>query len=226
MSVNADAAEQVVRLSLQGTEVICRITGRAAEKIAMMIIAAMKQSNKTKGKARLVQMLKAGKPLKVIEVRKEDLKVFQEQAKRYGVLYCVLRERNGKKGGPERTSVDVFIREEDGPKINRIEEKFHFNTVKRDATVNEARQSLRESQEKNDSPFSRENPSGIDGLSENGSKRSQPNRRDPSYGDGQTDRPSLRPVLERKKQEYRNDLNDLGRAAKELNQLKGKENVK
>ena len=51
-------------------------------------------------------------------------------------------------------------------------------------------------------------------------------RRNPSYGDGQTDRKSLKPVLERKKQEYKNDLQDLARAAKELNQMKGKDQTK
>ena len=31
MSVNGDAAEQVVRLTLEGTEVVAKLTGRAAE---------------------------------------------------------------------------------------------------------------------------------------------------------------------------------------------------
>ena len=220
MSVNAEAAEQVVRLSLEGTEVICRLTGRAAKEIAMMLIAAMKQSNKTKGKARLVQMLKSGKPLRVITVQKEDLKVFQDQAKRYGILYCVLRNR---KDPANQKEVDVFIREEDASKVNRIAEKFAFNTTHRANYVNESRQSLQGEKEKNDTPFPEENAD----RSGNGLGRTPSmGRRNPSYGDGQTDRKSLKPVLERKKQEYKNDLQDLARAAKELNQMKGKDQTK
>lgn len=46
-----------------------------------------------KGKARLDSLLKSGKELKVFAIRHEDLKKFCEEAKRYGVLYSVLKEK-------------------------------------------------------------------------------------------------------------------------------------
>ena len=39
-------------------------------------------------------MLKSGKALKVYSVRQKHLKVLKEQAKRYGILYCILRNKN------------------------------------------------------------------------------------------------------------------------------------
>ena len=55
MSSSSDAAEQVVRLSLEGVEVAAKITGEAARDIAGLLIAALKnpKSSKTKGKTRL-----------------------------------------------------------------------------------------------------------------------------------------------------------------------------
>ena len=41
-------------------------------------------------------MIKSGKELKVFSIPQKDLKKFTEQAKRYGVLYCVLRDKNTK----------------------------------------------------------------------------------------------------------------------------------
>ena len=44
-----------------------------------------------------------------------DLKQFCEASKKYGVLYCVLKDRNADDG-----ITDVMVRAEDASKINRI----------------------------------------------------------------------------------------------------------
>ena len=97
MTNGGDAAEQVVRLSLEGFEVAARLTGSAAKNVAILLASVLKQeatqANKTRGKARLTNMIKSGKELKVFSIPNKDLKKFTEQAKRYGVLYCVLREK-------------------------------------------------------------------------------------------------------------------------------------
>ena len=68
MNPGGDAAEQVVRLSLEGVEVAAKITGNGAKQIAVLLYAALKQEQKTKGKARLTSMLKSGKELKVYTI--------------------------------------------------------------------------------------------------------------------------------------------------------------
>lgn len=97
MNNGGDAAEQIVRLSLEGFEVAVRLTGSAAKNIAILLASVLKQeisqSNKTRGKARLTNMIKSGKELKVFSFQQKDLPKFTEQAKRYGVLYCVLRDK-------------------------------------------------------------------------------------------------------------------------------------
>ena len=117
MNPGGDAAEQVVRMSLEGVEVAARITGTGAKNIAVLLAAVLKEEQKTKGKARLTSMLKSGKELKVFTVQQKDIKKFSQEAKRYGVLYCVLKDKNNKS---ENAIVDVIARADDASKIQRI----------------------------------------------------------------------------------------------------------
>ena len=52
MNNSGDAAEQVVRLSLEGFEVVAKVSGEAAKNIAVLLLAALKQEQKAKGKDR------------------------------------------------------------------------------------------------------------------------------------------------------------------------------
>ncbi len=69
MNNGGDAAEQIVRLSLEGFEVAVKLTGSAAKNVAILLASVLKQeinqSSKTRGKARLTNMIKSGKELKV-----------------------------------------------------------------------------------------------------------------------------------------------------------------
>lgn len=127
MNNSGDAAEQVVRLSLEGTEVALKLTGSAAKNVAAAIYAVLKNKDKSKikGRQRLTAMLKSGKELKVFTVSEEHLKQFATEAKRYGVVYCALRG----KGKSEDGLVDVMVRAEDASKINRIVDRFKLATV-------------------------------------------------------------------------------------------------
>lgn len=125
MNTSGDAAEQIVRMSLEGTEIALRLSGAAAKNIAAMLYAALKDTDKTKthGRQRLAAMMKSGKQLKVFTVSRDHLKLFAKEAKRYGVVYCALR------GKSEDGMVDILVRAEDSPKINRIVERFKLITV-------------------------------------------------------------------------------------------------
>ncbi|WP_312104065.1 PcfB family protein [Pygmaiobacter massiliensis] len=127
MNSSGDAAEQIVRMSLEGIEVAAKITGAGAKNIAAILYTILKNKdkNKIKGRQRLTAMLKSGKELKVFTVSEENLKQFTVEAKRYGVVYCALRGKNQSNDG----LVDVMVRAEDASKINRIVERFKLSTV-------------------------------------------------------------------------------------------------
>ena len=48
MNSSGDAAEQVVRLSLEGLEVAARLSGSAAKNIAILLVSVLKEEQKTK----------------------------------------------------------------------------------------------------------------------------------------------------------------------------------
>ena len=138
MNTGGEAAEQIVRMSLEGFEVAAKITGAGAKNIAILLYSILKEERKTKGKARLTSMLRSGKELKVFTVKSGDLKKFTQEAKKYGVLYCVLTDRKNKDPNAE---VDVIARAEDASKISRIVERFNLASVDTASIVTEAEKS-------------------------------------------------------------------------------------
>ena len=126
MSVNGDVSEQVVRLSLEGFEVLAKLTGAGAKNVAAMLYTIMKDKKQTKGKTRLNNMLKAGKPLKIFSIKNEDLQTFKYEAKKYGILYCALVD---KKHINYDGMTDIMVKDEDASRINRIVERFKLTTI-------------------------------------------------------------------------------------------------
>ena len=125
MNTSGDAAESIVRMSLQGLEVAVKLSGSGAKNIAAIMITMLKDQKQTKGKTRLTNMLKSGKELKVFTVKEEDFRKFTEEAKRYGVLFCALKGKGKSLDG----MVDIMVRAEDASKINRIVDRFNLATV-------------------------------------------------------------------------------------------------
>jgi hypothetical protein len=133
MNHSGDAAEQIVRMSLEGVEVAAKITGAAAKEIALLLLAALKSPEKStgglkpRGKARLESMLKSGKALEIFSVRESDLGTFVREAKNYGIVYCVLRNAKHSPDG----LCDIMVKADDAPKVNRLVERFKFAAVDR-----------------------------------------------------------------------------------------------
>ncbi|NEZ42619.1 PcfB family protein [Paenibacillus alvei] len=136
MSTEAEAANQVVNMSLRSIEVMAKISGEGAKHLAVYLFAALQGQKRTKGSIRLESMLRSGKELKVFAVRNEDLATFCKEAKRYGVLYCALRDKKNVDG-----LCDIMVRAEDASKINRIVERFKLATVDTASIKSEIEQS-------------------------------------------------------------------------------------
>ena len=98
MNTSGEAAEQVMRMSLEGAEILIKLTGSGAKNAAVLLYSIYKEQNKTRGKERLTNMLRSGKPLKVYTFKRDNLEKFKEVAKEYGILYTVLKEKEDKDG--------------------------------------------------------------------------------------------------------------------------------
>jgi len=106
-------------MTLEGTEKILKITGAGAERVAELLYKLLrelaKESEKTKGQMRLANMIKSGKRLEIFEIPDGSLKQFCELAKKYGVVYTVLKDKNKLDG-----KCEIMVKEDDSQKINHI----------------------------------------------------------------------------------------------------------
>lgn len=225
MNTSGDAAEQIVRISLEGFEVAAKITGHGAKDIAALLYAVMKDKTKTAGKTKLKNMLKSGKELKVFSVRQEDFKKFTEEAKRYGILYSALINKKNKSNDG---IVDIMVRAEDASKINRIVERFKMSryddisirsSVEKskneknavDKGVKEKSPQDREKDSEKDKPLKKEEQSLNPHLAKTEkspqSKPSSEMQKTSDQGTRMKDKPSVKEKLEKAKTEVKNREN-------------------
>lgn len=131
MNTSGEAADQVVRISMEVGEAVLKISGKGAKHLAVLLHAILKEQKKTRGRIRLETLVRSGRPLTVFSVKESDLKKFVKEAKRYGILYCAVRNPRGSSD----SMVDIIVKEEDAPRINRIVERFQFACVTEAAQV-------------------------------------------------------------------------------------------
>lgn len=148
MNAGGETADQVVKMSLEGIQVAANIAmklgGGATKSLAAMLYAMLTDKKRTKGKTRLRTLLKSGKELKVFALRYGDLETFVKEAKRYGILYNVVSEKNNTDG-----IVDIMVRAEDASKISRLVDKFELATV----NVDELNESIKANEGKTPEKF-------------------------------------------------------------------------
>lgn len=115
MVTGNDAPDQIVRYTLEGTEVLLKLTGVAAKNAAMFLMAIMKDQKKTRGKTTITRMLREGRELKFFPVPTNQLRQFAKEAKSYGLLFVAMRHK-----GNQEAETDVMVFAHDAPKVNRI----------------------------------------------------------------------------------------------------------
>jgi hypothetical protein len=138
MDATEQAIDQTLRITLTGVEYALRFSGSGATHLASALWSVAATTNKTKGKARLETLLKSGKELKVFNVTEAELPTFAKEARRYGVLYAVIK---GIDGSPD-AQVDVMVKAEDAAKINRIVERLDYGRFDETAVVVESAREL------------------------------------------------------------------------------------
>lgn len=183
MNTSGEAADQVVRMSLEVGEAALKISGEGAKQLAVLLYAILKEQKKTKGRARLETLVRSGKPLTVFSVKDSDLKKFVQEAKRYGILYCAVRDPKGSSDG----MVDIMVKEEDAPRINHIVERFKF------ASVTEAAQIKTEIQKSREEKAQAKGEKAAPGKE----KTKEPPKKKPSPEKTQTGEPQSQPEPEK-----------------------------
>ena len=148
----------------------------------MLLYAVASDHKQSRGKTKLANLLRTGKELSVFAVKDQDVKRFMEEAKKYGVLYCVLKDKDATDGITE-----IMAKAEDAAKINRIYDKLGLATVGvRDVQAQMERSLITPEQE-----AKTPNPSG----SRKSTSRSEPTSTPEKESAKASDRPSVRQEL-------------------------------
>ena len=127
MNYGSEPADQVVRYTLEGAEVALKLSGLAAKNFAVFAYAVLKDQKKTKGKTRLVRMLKEQRPLKFFTVPSGQMREFAREAKKRGLLFVPIRNKQN----PGEIELVVFA--DDAAKVNRVMDRLNLDFVKSQA---------------------------------------------------------------------------------------------
>lgn len=127
MNYGSEPADQVVRYTLEGAEVALKLSGLAAKNFAVFAYAVLKDQKKTKGKTRLVRMLKEQRPLKFFTVPSGQMREFAQEAKKRGLLFVPIRNKQN----PREIELVVFA--DDAAKVNRVMDRLNLDFVKSQA---------------------------------------------------------------------------------------------
>ena len=127
MNYGNDPADQVVRFTLEGTEVALKLSGLAAKNFALFAYAVLKDQKKTRGKTRLVRMLKEQRPLKFFKVPEEAIRDFAREARNHGLLYVPIRNKL------HESEIEIVVFAEDAAKVQRVLDNLNLDFVRAQA---------------------------------------------------------------------------------------------
>lgn len=196
MNTNGEVADLLVKEGIQITESTAKLVGLGAKNLAAIIIALINDDTKLQGKTNLKQLLKSDKPLGILQIKESDLKNFNAEAKKYGVLFTAVADKNNNTG-----FCDIITKQEDVTKINYIMEKLGYTAPDIDI---EPEKELSEKPDK----ITEEKSKNLPPRMENKQKQeNQHENKSTTYGDtertgsGIDQKPSVRKKIEDIKQE-------------------------
>ena len=123
----------VVKEGIQITESAVKLAGLGAKNLAALLIAIAKDNPKLSGKTGLKRLIQDGEELTIFSVKQEDLKGFQMESKRYGVLFYPVINKVEKTG-----TVEIMAKAKDAKQINRIFERMGYPAPVREDAAKKA----------------------------------------------------------------------------------------
>ena len=122
MNTSGEVADLMVKETLEITEWAAKLAGLGAKNLAAIIVALLKEENKTHGATTLKNLLKSEKPLCILQIKESDIKRFKSEAKKYGVLFTAIADKVNGSG-----FCDIIARQDDITQLNYILERMGYN---------------------------------------------------------------------------------------------------
>ena len=124
--MNGEAADEVVRMVVNGSEVAIRLTGSAAKNLAAILVAWSKNHKEVYGKTSMMKLLRSGEELQVLSMTKEQYLDFKASARKQ-VLFAPFVDKKSEDG-----KVDVVIAARSIPLVNHILDRIGYIHVEPD----------------------------------------------------------------------------------------------
>lgn len=137
MSQGSDAAEQMVKETMIISETAAKLAGLGAKNLAVLLTLYLREEHQLKGETNLKKLLKEGKEIRVFCLDKDNLAEFKQHAKDYGIIYSALKQKND-----ESNIIDVLVKAEDTPRVNRILEKMKYPLPSEEKADEQAKKSV------------------------------------------------------------------------------------
>ena len=91
-----EAADQLVRMMLSGSEEIIKLTGSLLKNLLAITIAAAKHNKKISGKVNLAKMLRETRDVRYFNMTPETYAKFKKAAKKQGLLFSAIKDKDDK----------------------------------------------------------------------------------------------------------------------------------
>ena len=91
-----EAADQMVRMMLSGTEVMVRLSGSALKNLLALTMALASNRKTLSGKVNMGKMLRETRDLRRFPMTPEQYKQFQKLAKKHKLLFSVIKDKDDK----------------------------------------------------------------------------------------------------------------------------------
>ena len=147
MDVSAEAADVVVRESLQATEAAAKLTLEGVKNVAALLLAIAKQDMKVVGQTTAKRLARDPAPAVVIPIKAEDKAKFQKLAKEFGVLYFFAQKK-----GNDTGILNVVSNQNYAAQLNAVMEQMGYPIPQKEQTEETQKKAKSRAPQKKSSP--------------------------------------------------------------------------
>ena len=121
LDVNAEAADLVVKESIQATESAVKLAGTGLKNVAALLLALQRQDSKVVGKTSAKRLARDPAPAVVVPLKQEDMRRFQKLSKEYGILYFIAQKK-----GNDTGYVNIVSNQNYAAQLNAVMEAMQY----------------------------------------------------------------------------------------------------
>ena len=136
-----EAADQMVRMMLTGTEVTVRLGASALKNLLAITLALAKHHKTLSGKVNMAKMLRETRDIRMFPMSPEQYQAFKQRAVKQKILFSVIRDSDGR-----GKVVDVAMPVTELERANLIFERIRYLPQDRQSTPAKEQAPMRDSQ--------------------------------------------------------------------------------